>query len=491
MKLKDFIKSKNLSEIILKKNKNNQNILAIRQLQIMRPHPVFLKDYDSTYDRDNIKLDTKNFFEKIIDLFINFFKEKKFYYTNSNLNNNNKLKKKVLFLNHLINISHINHNEDFYYGNLINNLRKNNFNTINILRNFTGYSSKFIYQQNRKFFKNKIILSKSLNLYYEIKLIIKVLITFINLKKKQFKNKEEREFFKKKKILKFSGSIYNSLKLLIQFDIILNKFKPKFIFLTFEGHSWERVIINHVKKKYPNIIILSYQFSILTKYSSSIYLNLGRNFTPDIVLTSGNYSKKKLIKKLGGSLKFINIGSNKFILPKFREKKNLNVLVVPEGFNSETIKMFKFAMKASKIIKKKNFIFRFHPMMDKNFFFKNLSIDVKKIPKNLIFSKSTFKKDVEKSSYIIYRGSAASIQALSSGVIPIYLKLENEINIDPLYMLKKKFYVSNVNDLNKILDNKNTNKMNKKNIFFTKEYFDKPNYKVLIEYLNKLNDEKV
>ena len=79
MKLKDFIKSKNLSEIILKKNKNNQNILAIRQLQIMRPHPVFLKDYDSTYDRDNIKLDTKNFFEKIIDLFINFFKEKKFY----------------------------------------------------------------------------------------------------------------------------------------------------------------------------------------------------------------------------------------------------------------------------------------------------------------------------------------------------------------------------------------------------------------------------
>ena len=130
-------------------------------------------------------------------------------------------------------------------------------------------------------------------------------------------------------------------------------------------------------------------------------------------------------------------------------------------------------------------------MMDKKFFFENLSNNIKKIPKNLIFSNNTFKKDVEKSSYIIYRGSAASIQALSSGVIPIYLKLENEINIDPLYMLKKKFYVSNVNDLNKILDNKNTNKMNKKNIFFTKEYFDKPNYKVLIEYLNKLNDEKV
>ena len=33
--------------------------------------------------------------------------------------------------------------------------------------------------------------------------------------------------------------------------------------------------------------------------------------------------------------------------------------------------MLEFTIEAAKILKKKIFIFRFHPMIDKNFFFKN------------------------------------------------------------------------------------------------------------------------
>ena len=75
MNLKNFIKLKKLSEIILKKNKNNRNILSIRQLQIMRPHPVFLKDYDDSYDEESKKIDSKNLFQKLLDFFITYFSE--------------------------------------------------------------------------------------------------------------------------------------------------------------------------------------------------------------------------------------------------------------------------------------------------------------------------------------------------------------------------------------------------------------------------------
>ena len=439
MKLRRFIKLKNASEIILKKNKHNPNFLAIRQLQIMRPHPVFLKDYENSYSDLEKKIDTKNIFVKIFELFLNLFEENNSYYTSNKFNNINS-KKKVLFLSHLINSKHLYNNEDFYFGNLINYFKKKKYTTCNVLRNFTKINSKNIYYKNLKFFNTNIILSKSVNLIQEISLVLKIFVTFIKLKKLQLSGKLEREFFKNLNMFKFSGSAYNNLKLLLQFHQILVKYKPKFVFLTFEGHSWERLIINHIRKKFPNIIIISYQFSILTKYSSI----------------------------------------------KLKKSKRADVLVIPEGFNSESIKMLQFTISAASYFKNKKFIFRFHPMVDQNFFFKYFSINKKEIPKNLIFSKKKFIDDVNISKYIIYRGSAASIQALSLGKVPIYYQLPGEINIDPLFMLKNKFYVKNIFELDSVLNDKSLKNKNKKNVFFTKEYFDKPNFTSLIKYLNKL-----
>ena len=125
-------------------------------------------------------------------------------------------------------------------------------------------------------------------------------------------------------------------------------------------------------------------------------------------------------------------------------------------------------------------------MIDQKLFFENLSTDKKQIPKNLIFSNKTFQNDINRTKYVIYRGSAASIQALSFGKVPIYYELQGEINIDPLFMLKNKFYIKNVTELEKVFKDPLLKNKNKKNIFFTKEYFDKPNFTSLIKYLNKL-----
>ena len=123
-------------------------------------------------------------------------------------------------------------------------------------------------------------------------------------------------------------------------------------------------------------------------------------------------------------------------------------------------------------------------MVNKKLFLKEYIKNKLIIPKNLIISKNSFDKDLEKSKYVIYRGSAAAIQALSLNKIIIYLNFINELNIDPLYMLKNKFYVQKIDDLKKIFFNKKIMMRNQINTAFTKQYFDKPNYFSLLNYLN-------
>ena len=76
-------------------------------------------------------------------------------------------------------------------------------------------------------------------------------------------------------------------------------------------------------------------------------------------------------------------------------------------------------------------------MINKENFIKEYFNDQIKFPKNLIISNNRFEEDLNNSKYVIYRGSAASIQALAANKVVIYLNISGEINIDPLYMLKK------------------------------------------------------
>ncbi len=473
-----------ISKKILIKYKNSKNILAIRQLYLMRPHPVLMQEYYPDEEKFDKMVDNKNFFYRIIGLIKDYYSEIQKYYTYNLSKNDFQKKKNSLFLTHLINEKHLRVKEDFYFGKLPKFLQKNNFSTINILRNLTNKNSSIIYKNNKKYLKDKILLSKSLNFFDEIKLILNVLILYIELVKLKNIDKNVKYFLSNKKIFKFAGSSYNNLKLLIQIENIIKTYNPKYFFLTYEGHAWEKLIISQIKKKFPNLKIFAYQFSILTRYSSSIYLNIGNMFNPDFILTSGNYSKKLFLKNYKSKIKCINIGSNKFVHKKKLIKNSDCVLILPEGFNSETIKMIEFTIKAANKFKQMKFIFRFHPMVNKKLFLKEYIKNKLIIPKNLIISKNSFDKDLEKSKYVIYRGSAAAIQALSLNKIIIYLNFINELNIDPLYMLKNKFYVQKIDDLKKIFFNKKIMMRNQINTAFTKQYFDKPNYFSLLNYLN-------
>ena len=484
MKIQKFINLCLLAKKILIKNKYSINILAIRQLHLMRPHPVLLKEYYQSKKIIDTKIDGKNILTRIFNLMKDYLLDSSEFYGDKIFKKKETKQIKCLFLSHLINETHLKNKDDFYYGALPRYLEKKNYHSLLILRNLTNQNSNLIYEKNKKFLKNKILLSKSVNFIKELKLILIIFKTYISLIKLKKIDKDVKKFFIDKNLLKFAGSTYNNLKLLMQVEYIVKKYQPNYFFLTYEGHAWEKLIINQIKKKFPNIKLCAYQFSIVTKYSSSIYLDIGKEFNPDFILTSGNYTKKKFIKKNKRDTICLNIGSNKFIKKIKSNKNSKNILILPEGFNSETINMMRFTIAAAIRFKDKKFVFRFHPMINKSQFFKIHLLDNLKIPKNLIISNNLFDEDLKNSKYVIYRGSAAAIQALASSKIVIYLKFSNEINIDPLYMLNNKFSVKKTYELNKIFKDKKIMKKNILNTKFTSEYFDKPNFNSLIKLLN-------
>lgn len=473
-----------MAKKILVRYKDSVNILAIRQLYLMRPHPVLLKEYYPSEEKLDQQIDGKNIIIRAYNLFKYYFFETENYYTDKFEVNNLSKEKNCLFISHLINENHLKKKEDFYFGDLPNFLKNKNFFPLIVLRNLTQKNSKIIFKKNKRFFNNRILLSKSLSLIDELKLIINIFITYVRLIVLKILDEDVKNFLSNKNIFKFAGSTYNNLKLMLQIERIVKVYKPNYLFLTCEGHSWEKLIIAQIKKKFPKIKIFSYQFSIITKYSSSIFLNFGNQLNPNFYLTTGNFTKKLFSKKYNDKLKCINIGSNKFTPRKKSKKNSRDILILPEGFNSETLKMIEFSVDAANKYKNKRFIFRFHPMMNGSQFMRSHINGKIKIPKNLIISNNLFDQDLEESKYIIYRGSAAAIQALASNKIVIYLKFNDEINIDPLYMLKYKFYVNKINELKKIFENKKIMKKNNFNIKFTKEYFDKPRYFNLLKYLN-------
>ena len=154
MKIQKFINLCLLAKKILIKNKNSINILAIRQLHLMRPHPVLLKEYYQSKKIIDTKIDGKNILTRIFNLMKDYLLDSSEFYGDKIFKKKETKQIKCLFLSHLINETHLKNKDDFYYGALPRYLEKKNYHSLLILRNLTNQNSNLIYEKNKKFLKN-------------------------------------------------------------------------------------------------------------------------------------------------------------------------------------------------------------------------------------------------------------------------------------------------------------------------------------------------
>jgi len=453
-------------------------------LHIIRAHPFILKKYNNIFFFRSfifyIFLFFKNIFEIVIKFLIQFlYKE---------ILNTHKKNYKILVLGHITNFKAFSKNIDFQYGNFFKN--KNN-DILYFYINSSKTKKDKIKSLNKlkKINKNYYIFNYKLGLFNFVKYFIYLFSEFLIAIFKIFRfnsfDKYYRRFIYNSALNLISHSTFQNLIFYHKFNLFVKKYSIQKIVTTFEGHPFEKLIF---KIGYENSIpVDAYQHSFISDTHHSIYVYSNQKYLPTRILTSGkityNIFKKYFSKKLDVKL----IGSTKAKYYKKNKKKynSFRCLVVPEGFYEETEILINFCLEYVKKYQNVEFIVRLHPEVIKDKLLKR-NPKYKFKNKKIKISQSKITNDVKISNLLLYRGSTFAADALAYGLKPFYLKRDNEIEIDSLWMFKDKFKekIKNIEQFNKKVMNIKYKEISyaqqKKTILFSKNFYGMFNNKIKI-----------
>ena len=489
--------------LLLLKNKKPNPFIYISWLYIINEHPNFLKKYNHLFSKQVIKK-WLNFLIKFFYFMISWFVHLmfSFRYKNFGLLSTNIEKEKydVILISHISNINNLSNEKDFYFGSLQKVIEKNNLSVLNIYLDKTKKNNaKKAIKMLKKALPNRVILGLSMSFLYEIKNFIKIILNsykiFLSIKK--IKNKFHKSIIIGALLENFSGNTRNNHRISSQTSYLFNKFTPRFLVITYEGHAWERIVFFEARKASPQVQCVGYQHSRLFKLQHSLSRSLGKKYDPDTIWTSGILVKNFLIANNSLNLNQISVvGSDRFnyfsnITNKKTEnkRKSFTCLVMPEGFISECIHLFELSFLYALKYPETNFIWRLHPEMTFSDLKKHSNI-FKNIPKNIKVSIDDLDSDIKRSKYALYRGSTTIFFALSRGLKPIYYQLQNEMNINPLYSVNNRSHViSSLESMNILINHYENNY--EKNIYINEiskllsKMFSPIDSKKIVNYFKK------
>lgn len=362
--------------------------------------------------------------------------------------------------------------------------------------------TNFQLQDIKKKFKNTIHSRIYVNQYShpvkDIKLIIKLFINYLSFvfKKTYIKfNREEKKIISEKFTFLNFIKARTTLKLVNNIESILNDYSnnTQCIVFTFEGHAFERMLIEICKKK--KIKSIGYFFSVIRQLKTNIFYKFPKFLMPDDIFTTGsvvkNYFKKNSTKiqnihMVGSGRKFLN---KKFNIKRILSSETCNILICPEGLYTETDIMFNLGLSLSQKKTKFNFNFRIHPELKQNKkYMGNLNNRIKNF-RNFKISNNSLDDDINHNHILIYRGSSICVNGVLGGMVPIYYKLHNEISLDPLFEINQ-FKAENESQILRYIDllrlHKNKKKLNNKMkslMNYCKLYYENFDEKNILKYL--------
>jgi hypothetical protein len=350
--------------------------------------------------------------------------------------NKKEFKSDTLFLSHFFTHLDVNQPDQFFGKIKLNLYMDHHFDTVYV--DHTGKNNLIVFNSHSETHISEIIVPKKRELSIILKHFLFSIYLFFST------------WFQKPNELKCAllavaraqctgSTLRNSLLI----EAILIAFKGssiKEIWITFEGHPYERVLISKLSNKYPEIKINAYQhapivqdqlgfFSILENFGDKMNIFTCGNITKDYILDMFPRLNKNII--VLGSEKSASYSTfDKFKLSQKELGAFTNTIVfLPEGTRHSLIAMFEFAKAISELNKNLYLILRPHP--------RTLESDLGVIGEiqrfgNIEVSKRDLYSDFKRSKFCVYRGSATAIQGMFFGLIPVYFKHDGEFNIDPL-----------------------------------------------------------
>ena len=376
-------------------------------------------------------------------------------------------KAEILIISNLVSLDSL--NKDLYFGNLDKILNKQKIKTIKAFRNFTDKGST---QLNKLVKNNNIIFSKRTNYIDEL---IFLFITFKEALIFIFLNKyyDIKRYINLKDFL----SIISNLRLINQIEDLIKILNPKIIIFTYEGHAWERLLVNLCKKKYKYIATVGYQFSPIKNNQIGFFRELKKDYNPDYLATSGQKTLTQITKRINFT-KIFKLGSPNFSRLKIKDKKTKDLLVALDSEPNELLRMTDFCINFARKNKEFKIILRLHPIYsNKHKLVKEILLKIEKIH-NLKISNKSLEKDLQKSKYLLFTDTAICITCLSYNVVPIFFCNKFSKNIFNNNFPKKNI-VRNNKDLKRILIKSNITRLTSYFKDYRDTYFEKFDINVL------------
>ena len=416
--------------------------VAIPWLHVLNEHPVNLGSYAPVFGlrpKDRF-IKIKSFARIIFDILNNVKTPQGWHSTRETDSPID-----VLFISHLVNVSHIGRDDDFYFGSLAESLIKAGLSAGILLHDSTGKSIQNISGRWSEQSAPRFIFNRSMSYSSELEIWQKLSYQARSLVK-SIKNHRKNKFLGR--VLRYAASqamssrAIRTLRFSLQLIRLIEVLKPRVLVVTYEGHAWERLAFYSARRVNQNIRCIGYQHTILFPRQHAISRCLGEKYDPNLIMTAGDITRSKLIKsiKYVQAVKTLGVhrysSQNTCVLTKLENRQCISCLVLPDGTIEESIRLIKFTLDSAKILREIKFIIRLHPILSVN--------DIKKfdsaliqLPQNVEFSSADLDIDFSRSRWSLYRGSSAAIYGVGFGIRPFYISLPDELSIDPLYNLDK------------------------------------------------------
>ncbi len=488
--------------------------VAVSWLHVIREHPLLLKAYADLFEPSS------SFHQKIVsairDLVWRFYCLTRALFASGRFWFGNKISSEkidFLFVSHLVNVSHFDQVEDFYFGRLPDDLAKNGYSVVIAFINHTSQQSPMVFQKLGEHRVPRVILARSLGFFEELS--IQRRLSFESRRLKKWAKAEKEGFFRgvlsKASQEAVKGASQTSLRIGKQIGALSMKLHPKVLITTHEGHAWERLAFSAARKAFPDVRCMGYNHSAIFRMQHAIRRNIAPVYNPDVILAAGEVSGEKLRGNPGlKGVLILVLGSNRSMPGVFYssnpaaktnkyygDKRGITCLLLPEGAPSDCHTLFRFSVQCARLCPDVFFVWRLHPLLTFDEL-KETGNYLDNLPENVQLSTATLEVDIASSDWALYKGSTAILPAVLAGVLPVYLAELGEMTNDPLYELgEERLSVSSAEEFAHAVEmRKNTpdsqrNKLFDKRQRYCKDFFTPLNSSVLENLVPRGCDERM
>ena len=275
----------------------------------------------------------------------------------------------------------------------------------------------------------------------------------------------------------FSRATYSNLLLLNRITEIHKENDTSSIFLTFEGHSFEQLIVDGLAGQKLKTKIWLYQHSPIVPSHFGVKSFLTNSNSNITVLTTGNFYLNyfKSFSK-NANYKIFGTSKSKYLITEGINKEINKIVYAPEGTNHATKAFIDLIENINKKSTEHIHVLRLHPDVNLSLSLRLKIAQLKKYS-NFHVSTTNLHSDLVTANFLVYRSSAVGIESLKYDLLPIFYADPDLFGLNVLFSNAKVYCnAENFNELISILnaDKKLLPKSERKALFDL--YFSEINY---------------